>query len=87
MSTFASVSCPTLKLFSSRSEDLMVAVGFSPRMTTALPGVVERRLNRTSSFKHRSATQIQRPRPPWAKAHGYRHLVASRPQANESRTL
>jgi len=43
---------------SSRSDGLMVAVGFNPRNRTATPRVAERRLRWQGYFGRRSATRL-----------------------------
>ncbi len=63
----------------SRSDLLMVAVGFSPRIGTGGRRVAERRLKaRKANLKRRYATPTVVASYPWAEAHGYHHRLAPR---------
>ncbi len=78
---FKWVSLPRRR--SSRSEAVTVAVGFSPRSDATSSIVAERGSNKRRDFLQPSGVATRRTpafRRPWAKAHGYRHLVAPRPE-------
>src|SRR5688572_6470469 len=66
----------------SRSEAVMVAVGFSPRSEPEKESVAERRLKvRTNPKEFQTSRRDMDPifTAPWAEAHGYPHAVAPRP--------